>query len=368
MNPTTISIFYTGVTIVVGLILVVVPRYSRRGLLFGVYVGEEAHDSEPARSLRARWTGWLVLVLLIAVAAAIVSGPLGLGEYARFAPILLLLGFSATFTWAHFVARRMAVQSHAPSVAVLEATEPHTLFQSLTLALVLVVGVAIFAYAVVAYADLPPSLPTEFDETGQVTRWIEKSIGAVLLLPFMTLAFGGFLAVLAILMTGAKRSLRHPQTAVSAEAQSRFRTAVSRFLSGVALLVTTILGTMSLGIVEMAQGHRNPMIVLGAVIGGVTFLYTIGGVIYLIARYGQGGSRLERQAVGAGGALTNGLADNRLWKLGVFYVNREDPSMFVEKRFGLGYTINFANPKAVGLMVGLLLLVALVLVVAFVGI
>lgn len=62
------------------------------------------------------------------------------------------------------------------------------------------------------------------------------------------------------------------------------------------------------------------------------------------------------------------LADNRLWKLGVFYVNREDPSMFVEKRFGLGYPINFANPKAVGLMVGLLLLVALVLIVAFTGI
>ncbi len=50
--------------------------------------------------------------------------------------------------------------------------------------------------------------------------------------------------------------------------------------------------------------------------------------------------------VAATGALTNGLADNRLWKYGAFYVNRDDPSMFVEKRFGLGYTINFANPKA----------------------
>jgi len=32
------------------------------------------------------------------------------------------------------------------------------------------------------------------------------------------------------------------------------------------------------------------------------------------------------------------------WKAGIFYVNREDPSLFVEKRFGIGYTLNFGNP------------------------
>ncbi|MEE8556523.1 MAG: DUF5808 domain-containing protein [Myxococcota bacterium] len=36
---------------------------------------------------------------------------------------------------------------------------------------------------------------------------------------------------------------------------------------------------------------------------------------------GQGGARLER---------------------GMFYINREDPSVLVEKRFGLGYTRLFA--------------------------
>ena len=43
--------------------------------------------------------------------------------------------------------------------------------------------------------------------------------------------------------------------------------------------------------------------------------------------------------------------------LGVFYVNRNDPSLFVEKRFGLGYTVNFGNPKAVGLLVVFILVV-----------
>jgi uncharacterized membrane protein len=31
----------------------------------------------------------------------------------------------------------------------------------------------------------------------------------------------------------------------------------------------------------------------------------------------------------------------------MFYVNRDDPSLIVEKRFGVGYTLNFGNWKAI---------------------
>ena len=48
---------------------------------------------------------------------------------------------------------------------------------------------------------------------------------------------------------------------------------------------------------------------------------------------------------------TNGLADNTHWFGGLFFVDREDPSVMVEKRFGLGYTFNYGNWKAV-LLVG----------------
>jgi uncharacterized membrane protein len=49
----------------------------------------------------------------------------------------------------------------------------------------------------------------------------------------------------------------------------------------------------------------------------------------------------------AGGGLTVGdRTPDTCWKLGMLYVNRADPALFVEKRFGLGYTINFGNPRA----------------------
>ena len=77
-------------------------------------------------------------------------------------------------------------------------------------------------------------------------------------------------------------------------------------------------------------------------------------IVLIALRYGQGGSRLERDVEDA--PLTGALADDRHWYLGLIYVNREDPSITIERRFGIGYTINLGNWKAVALLAGLLVL------------
>ncbi|WP_329740154.1 DUF5808 domain-containing protein [Enorma massiliensis] len=41
--------------------------------------------------------------------------------------------------------------------------------------------------------------------------------------------------------------------------------------------------------------------------------------------------------------------DDELWRLGVFYVNREDSSVVVPRRFGIGWAMNWGNPKSWGL-------------------
>jgi uncharacterized membrane protein len=38
-----------------------------------------------------------------------------------------------------------------------------------------------------------------------------------------------------------------------------------------------------------------------------------------------------------------GETGDRCWKWGVFYVNRNDPALWVKKRYGIGYTLNFGN-------------------------
>jgi uncharacterized membrane protein len=58
---------------------------------------------------------------------------------------------------------------------------------------------------------------------------------------------------------------------------------------------------------------------------------------------------------------------DRFWRGWIFYVNPDDPALFVPKRFGIGYTINFAHPwSSVALAVILLLAVVPITVAALV--
>ena len=63
------------------------------------------------------------------------------------------------------------------------------------------------------------------------------------------------------------------------------------------------------------------------------------GFIVTLLRAGQGGARLfaSRPPVG------DRTADDR-WLGGFIYINRADPALLVEKRMGIGWTLNFGNP------------------------
>ena len=52
------------------------------------------------------------------------------------------------------------------------------------------------------------------------------------------------------------------------------------------------------------------------------------------------------------------------WKAGVFYSNRDDPALFVPKRFVIGYTLNFGNRWAWAVLVAISLVIAAPLLLA----
>jgi uncharacterized membrane protein len=64
----------------------------------------------------------------------------------------------------------------------------------------------------------------------------------------------------------------------------------------------------------------------------------------------------------------NEPAPDRCWKGGIFYVNPEDPSLFVSKRLGIGYTLNFGNPWSWGVLALILLAAAAPIVLALVSV
>jgi uncharacterized membrane protein len=78
-------------------------------------------------------------------------------------------------------------------------------------------------------------------------------------------------------------------------------------------------------------------------------LPAVAGVLLMAAvaiRAGQGGSRLNGNVRGLVLAPGTDRDDDRFWKVGLLYVNRDDPAVVVAARFGAGWTLNFGNRAA----------------------
>jgi uncharacterized membrane protein len=342
-------------TVATGALYLLLPRISRRGLLFGVYVGEEVSGSAAAGRITRSWYRrmgvWIAASLgaagLAALGARSASGsPVG--------TLVLTAGFLVEYLRAYRRARGIAREGVPPVAAAVVGADDAKPLLLPYLALGLGVAGGLFAlfYAWSRYSLMPERVPIHFDFSGRPDAWGPRSLPTVLLLPLLSLVLGIGLGGISLLVSQAKRAVRHPDSGVSFEAQQRFRRVMGRFLATLAILVTGLMTSLSVSAVRASLGAGEGIPSLTRILGAGIVLFSLGGTLYIALRYGQGGARLERSV--SASPLTDGLADNRRWVLGMFYLNREDPSILVENRFGLGYTLNLGNWKAVALLAAFL--------------
>jgi Family of unknown function (DUF5808) len=328
--------------LLVGGILLLLPRITRRGLLFGAYVGEALADRDAARRLRGSWYRGCVILMVLSLLV-------GLGISWAGRPVagsltgtaVLLLGGLGLYLRFHFRARKLAppvaAQQAERAAAPLHGGRPKGVgFAKLALGICLLAGVATFAYAMVSWRAMAA-----------------KSFAAVMFVPSLNLVLSPFVALIALLTAKAKRSVRGGSGGRSVEAQDAFRATMTRLTSWTALLICALMTFLSVQIIRIGLSEIS---FLGVGIwwaAGIVFVFIIGNLIRIVKGYGQGGALRERGTVEA--PLTNGLANNAHWVWGVFYVDRDDPSIMVEKRFGIGYTLNYGNRTAILIVVTFLL-------------
>lgn len=149
-----------------------------------------------------------------------------------------------------------------------------------------------------------------------------------------------------ILRSRRPASPEHP--VASAIAYGAFARAQSAALLVTGLVITVSIAIMPLAFAGVVSSDQSlvaiAVIIICAVLPNLAVLLV----------YGQAGSRLLRRMT-ASSALDY---DDERWRLGVFYVNREDPSIVVPRRFGVGWAMNWGNPRSWGLVALLVAAVA----------
>ena len=153
-----------------------------------------------------------------------------------------------------------------------------------------------------------------------------------------------FTAVYSGLMLIVHRSRPDIEAADPAASALRYR----RFLAAITRALLTMAALADLGLLLIAlpdwQVYR-----LSGIGRALPVLPFVAGVLLLgavAARTGQAGSRLNGNVRGLALAAGTDRDDDRFWKAGLFYVKRDDPSIVVGARFGVGWALNFGNPVA----------------------
>jgi uncharacterized membrane protein len=304
-----------GIVLLVGLLLYVTPRVARPGLFFGVTVDSAFAGSDAARRIKRRYGLEIVLHSAIALALAFALGPaVGL--------LWQVFGGGWAFANAHRAAMPYGSGESAIREAGLDPQPEDSLFVTALALAPLTLLLLLALYARSHWDQIPDRFPVHFGFHGP-DRWVTRSPRAV----YGLIVLNGLLCGL-MLMT--RYGLRHGSRRVAidgapAQAEARFRRIITWLLVAAEYLMVML---------TWAILFSSPQ---GVFVFGIGMLVLTVVLVFVLMRMGQGGSRL------APGSPGGDRTPDACWKWGMFYVNPSDPALFVEKRFGIGYTVNFGN-------------------------
>lgn len=363
--------------VLIGLLSLFTPLLTPKTVQFGVRLpAEHAADPVVAAARRTYWAG-TVAVTVVAVLVALFVGSPGTATVA--AVLVELVGSVAVY----LVARSHVADAKQDGrwfdgrtqVTVTDTTlrtqpEPFPWLWALP-AVAVTVGTAVLG--AIRYPHMPERLVWHYDAGGHPTSYTDKTFASAFALVFVQIGTTALIVALTRITARGKANL-DAQDPHAAERHRRFVAAMARclLLLAAAVDLTMFFAALAMWNLTGSTGFF-PVLLLAPI------LLATAGLVVVAVRVGQGGSRLRFDGDGVGGSVGGGSGsgsgsqasggavnrdDDRFWKLGLIYVNREDPAVFVQKRFGVGWTVNFARPVTVGLLIGVVAIAILVPVLA----
>jgi uncharacterized membrane protein len=213
------------------------------------------------------------------------------------------------------------------------------------------ITVGVIAYTASMYHVLPEQIPTHWGPNGKPDAFTTKTPFSAITLPLILLVMQG-------MFLGINEMTRKSGIKLSASSTeaSRIRQLTLRKYTSWFMFLTSLLLTMLFSFLQFTTIHEG--LVGNAVMFAVPiifFLLVLIGSIVFAVKVGNAGNDISSYSEGAIAEYD----EDHYWKGGLFYFNKNDPSIFVEKRFGVGWTINFANPKGYFMIFGPLILIIL---------
>lgn len=318
-----------GVAALVGWIFWILPTWSRPAIFFAVSVVPGFRESAGGARILSNYRIQVLIHVVISFGLILTGAfvqrpaPLILGV------LWLVVAPLVAVSQAHKEVLPHAVAHSTIREASLEARSTQLpggwALQFGPFAILTIVAI----YLGTHWAQIPDRFPVHWGIDGRPNGWSERTAFGV----FGPLLISGALVTGISLMAYSFSHLaRRMPVPAGAPAMSDYPHRIAVLLLGVEYFLAAMFSLVGLLPLTGSPGVAPIVILSAALLIAAAFL-------------GRWVSHAHDRLPHAVGMPGDGTPDN-CWKLGLFYFNPDDSALFVEKRLGFGYTVNFAHASA----------------------
>lgn len=329
--------------------LYVLPHLSRRSQFFSVTAPPGFRETNEARAIMRTYYRQVTAHCAVSLSGIVLVEVRNAQNWLVLAILWPAVGSLVAIGLAH----RAALRHAAPSSGVRQASlQPRT--RTLPGGPLVWLGpfailAASAAYVSLHWNQIPSRFPIHWALDGRPNGWSTRSLSGV----YQGVLVGALICLVLLAVSS--------QIASNSRGSAASRKMTMRVMLGACYYLAALFGWTT---VSLPLGIGGPTTTLVVALGG--FPIILGATLFFGMR-----AKVEEEpdadspatpdsVLGLNAPVGDNTAD-RNWKAGLIYFNPDDPALFVEKRIGIGYDLNFGNPKA-WVFMGVILLIPVAIV------
>ena len=367
------KIFLVGSTIFVSIILFIstfwVNKFSNNGIIFGVRVPKEYEKDENIIKLDKEYKKMylifvLPLILIINILVTFTS-KISIFLLLTFA-LIIITNIPIFIYWKKMMKLKeeKGWKSLGKNVVLVDTSirkprvrEEDVVIRLRTFMILLVIPLITLILTLISYKDVPNSFPIHYNAQGIADSFVNKEgfKGFFYLALFPVLVQTGMIIFLALINKFAINGKVEINSGTLEEIKEQRK--VFKRINSILLFILTLEISIMFMFIQFCTIYSWNINIINMIFLPLILLTTI---IFIIISYkiGQGGKNIKIKKEDK----EIYRDDDKNWIFGNFYFNKKDPSIFVEKRVGIGWDVNLGNPIGLIIMVlPFVLLIALVI-------
>ncbi|MFJ3388743.1 MULTISPECIES: DUF1648 domain-containing protein [unclassified Lysinibacillus] len=338
-------LFILSIFIFVGVLETLTPYLARKTTVFGVSIPEPYVQHQQLLIFKKHYSmmvGSIAVACLIAQILLLFTS-IQEEQFVLLSFVLLyvvLLIAAGLYMFYHIKTKKLKKQenweAHVKTVYVMDLSfrDRDEVLSPTFFALPIIITLALITFTYMNYNAIPDVFATHWNAAGEIDGRTEKTWLSVIVMPLILLGTQISFFIISIGMKSAKIQLSAQAKDASVNRELNQRKYGSWYLAAINYSMTIVLVVLHYTTVilkNQTAPYFFPLFI-------VFMIVSLGGLILFIWKLSNSNERFDDLHTNETAA-----ADDRYWKWGIVYINKNDPSLLVQKKYGVGWTVNLAN-------------------------